>query len=121
MMKRLILLLMLLIPQIYASSQDTLKVTSEQIRIANLIFAEHQKYSEKIPLLEHQITNLTFINKSWEQTDSIRKLQIQQSSAVIADKTNSIEKLNKSLKRKQKVIIATTSTTIAMLLCLILK
>ena len=66
---------MMIVP-IWCYSQDTLKITSEQLRITNLIFLEHKKFSEQVPLLENKIYNLEQINKSWENTDSIRKSQL---------------------------------------------
>ena len=66
-----------------------------------MIFAEHQKLSETIPLLKNQITNLELINKSWEKTDSVHRVQLLYYGNIIEDKNRSIEGLNKSLKKKQ--------------------
>jgi hypothetical protein len=99
-----------------------LKITSDQLRTTNLIFAEHKKFSEQIPLLNQQISNLEQINKSWEQTDSIRQSQLLYCNQVIKDKDKSIEGLNKSLKRKQNLIkYGGTVSVLTIVLCLLLK
>lgn len=103
-------------------SQDTLKITSEQLRTTNLIFVEHKKFSEEIPLLNQQISNLEQINKSWEQTDSIRQSQLLYCNQVIEDKNKSIEGLNKSLKKKNNTIkYGGTLSVLTIVLCLLLK
>lgn len=99
-----------------------MKITSEQLRITNLIFAEHQKYSEEIPLLKQQITNLETINDSWSKTDSIRKLQLSYCSQLIEDRNKSIDKLNKSLETKKKIIAyGGTASVLTIVLCLLLR
>ena len=88
----------------------------------NLIFAEHQKLSETVPLLKSQITNLELINKSWEKTDSVRRVQLLYYGNIIEDKNRSIEGLNKSLKKKQNVIkYGAAGSCVLILLCLLLK
>lgn len=87
-----------------------------------MIFAEHQKLSKTVPLLNKQITNLELINKSWQRTDSVRKVQLGYCEDVIADKNRSIEGLNKSLKRKQNVIkYGAVGSCVLVALCLLLK
>ena len=122
MIKKLLLLCLVLIVSTSSFSQDTLKITSEQLRLTNVIFLEHKKFSEQIPLLRQQITNLEQINKSWKQTDSIRKSQLLYCNQVIEDKNKSIEGLNKSLKRKQNLIkYGGTASVLTIILCLLLK
>ena len=122
MIKRLLLLCLILIASTSSFSQDTLKITSDQLRTTNLIFVEHKKFSEQIPLLNQQISNLEQINKSWEQTDSIRQSQLLYCNQVIKDKDKSIEGLNKSLKRKQNLIkYGGTASVLTIILCLLLK
>lgn len=100
-------------------SQDTLKITSEQLRTTNLIFAEHKKLSQTVPLLEQQISNLTLINKSWERTDSINKINFQ---IELNTKDKSIKDLEKSLKKKQDIIkYGSISSCALILLCLLVK
>ena len=122
MIKKLLLLCLVLIVSTSSFSQDTLKITSEQLRLTNVIFLEHKKFSEQVPLLRQQITNLEQINESWKQTDSIRKSQLLYCNQVIEDKNKSIEGLNKSLKRKQNLIkYGGTASVLTIILCLLLK
>lgn len=87
-----------------------------------MIFAEHQKLSETVPLLNKRITNLELINKSWEKTDSLRRVQLLYYGNIIEDKNRSIEGLNKSLKKKQNVIkYGAAGSCVLILLCLLLK
>lgn len=126
MTRKLLLLCLILIAPISSSStnilKDSLKITSEQLKVANAIFIEHKKFSEQIPLLNQQIINLEQINESWKQTDSIKKSQIIYYSQVIEDKNKSIEDLNKSLKRKNSIIKhGGTISLLTIILCLLLK
>ena len=124
MRRKCLLLCLVVTVSIYAFSQNTstITITSEQLRITNLIFAEHQKLSETVPLLESQIANLELINKSWEKTDSIHRVQLLYYGNIIEDKNRSIEGLNKSLKKKQNVIkYGAASSYVLILLCLLLK
>lgn len=112
---------MMIVP-IWCYSQDTLKITSEQLRITNLIFLEHKKFSEQVPLLENKIYNLEQINKSWENTDSIRKSQLLYYDQEIEKRNKSIDNLNKSLNKEQNIIkYGACASVIAIVLCLFLK
>ena len=109
---------------ILSFSQNTSKITitSEQLRTANLIFLEHKKFSETIPLLDKEIYNLKLINKSWERTDSIRKNQLVYCDNVIQDQYKAIENLNKSIDRKNNIIkYGTIGSCAIIILCLFLK
>lgn len=125
MIKRLLLLCLVLIVSTSSSlsnTSDSIKITKEQLRLTNVIFLEHRKFSEQVPLLQQQITNLEQINESWKQTDSIRKSQLLYCNQVIEDKNKSIEGLNKSLKRKQSLIkYGGTVSVLTIILCLLLK
>ena len=124
MMRKYLLLCLVLIASICAFSQNTstVTITGEQLKTANLIFAEHQKLSETVPLLKTKITNLELINKSWEKTDSLRRVQLLYYGNIIEDKNRSIEGLNKSLKKKQNVIkYGAAGSCVLILLCLLLK
>ena len=119
---RNVIITILLLFHISVYSQDTLKITSEQLRTTNLIFVEHKKFSEEIPLLNQQISNLEQINKSWEQTDSVRQSQLIYYNQVIEDKNKSIEGLNKSLKKKNNIInYGGSISVLTIVLCLLLK
>jgi hypothetical protein len=88
------------------------------LKTTNLIFLEHQKYSQIVPLLKEENANLLQINNSWERTDSIRKVQLVNYAYTLEDKDKSIAGLKKSLKR-QKVIFG--STLIGLVICLLMK
>ena len=60
----------------------------------------------KIPLLEQQITNLEKINTNWQQTDSLRCVQLNEQLAN-----------NKKLVKTNKIL--TISTIVALILCLL--
>ena len=83
-----------------ASSQDTSKITitSDQLRTANLIFAEHEEYSKIIPLLKQENANLLEINQTWIRTDSLRTVQLRQRDDQILQKERRVNELEKSLK-----------------------
>ena len=100
-------------------SQDTSKIiiTSEQLKTANLIFAEHKKYSELVPLLQLENSNLEIINKSWANTDSIKTLKINEQNKIIQNQYDNIDRLNKSIKVKNTITISSVVVTI---LCLLL-
>jgi len=92
------------------------------LRTANLIFIEHKKLTETVPLLNKEINNLQLINESWEKTDSLRRLQLTYYDDIIEDKNRSIENLNKSLKKKQNIIkYGSAGSCVLLILCLLLK
>lgn len=105
---------------IWCYSQNTLTITSDQLRTTNLIFAEHKQLTETVPLLNQQITNLELINKSWERTDSIHKVRTVQLEKTITDAEKSIIDLQKSLKKKQNTIKYGTAGSVLIILCLLL-
>ena len=83
-----------------AHSQDTsrITITSDQLRTANLIFAEHKEYSNLVPLLRQENSNLILINQSWEHTDSIRTSQLREQEQEMMKQAQEIERLQKNLK-----------------------
>ena len=106
-----------------ARSQDTLKITitSNQLRTANLIFAEHKQFSQIIPLLEEENINLTIINEYWYKTDSIKSLQLYQNQQLIDTQVKEIEHMQKAYKNKMYMLYGITGTSIIItILCLIL-
>ena len=100
-------------------SQDTsrITITSDQLRTANLIFAEHKEFSRLVPLIQQENTNLQIINKTWERTDSIKTYQINQQYKMIEKQNENIDKLKKSIKVRNTV---TGISLITALLCLLL-
>lgn len=118
---RIITIIFLVVFTLNVYSQNTLTITSEQLKTTNLIFAEHKKLVQTVPLLEEQISNLNEINRSWERTDSIRKLQIDYCMKQIDKRNKSIEGLTNSLNRKKKYITYSSTCCLALLVCLLLK
>jgi hypothetical protein len=109
-----------MIQSICVYSQDTLKITSEQLRTTNLIFSEHKKWSEMIPLLNTKIDNLEFINRSLIEQDSINKIQLNTSINIIEIQEQNIGELNDKLKEKQKIINwGSIGTVVIIILCLL--
>ena len=86
-------------------SQDTSKIliTSDQLRTANLIFAEHKEYSKLVPLLRQENTNLQTINQTWIVTDSIKTEQIYRKNQIIDQQNANIEKLERQIKNATTV------------------
>lgn len=135
--QKIVLILCLLLTVCFsAHSQDTsritlksdslsttiFKVTGEQLRTANLIFAEHKELSQVVPLLRQENCNLQLINESWERTDSIKTAQLYNKNYIIDQQTVQIEKLQKDLNTSLKVTGTVTGISIAIaVLCLLLK
>ena len=82
-----------------AHSQDTsrITITSDQLRTANLIFAEHKEYSNLVPLLRQENSNLILINKSWEHTDSIKTSQLREQEQKMMKQAQEVERLQKNI------------------------
>lgn len=119
--RRIALILCLLMTVSFSiNSQDTSKIiiTSEQLRTTNLIFSEHKKFSELIPLLQLENSNLRTINNTWVRTDSIKNMQIYNQNQTISEQCKNMDKLKKSIKVRNSVIGISILTTV---LCLILK
>ena len=96
-------------------------ITSDQLRTANLIFAEHKELTTLVPLLQQENTNLRTINQTWERTDSIRRYQIQRQNQIISQQELDLNKMEKSLN--QTLIIGgsiTGAAVIVTILCLCL-
>ena len=97
-------------------------ITSDQLRTANLIFAEHRELSTLVPLLQQENTNLRTINKTWERTDSLRRSQIYQKNQLILQQASEIDKMEKSMNTSLAVSGSITGVAIIVtILCLCLK
>lgn len=101
---RTITIIFLVLLNLDVFSQNTVVITSEELRTANLIFLEHKQLKETVPLLEWRISNLELINDSWRKTDSINQSIITANNKTIEDKDKIIQRLNKSIDNKNKVI-----------------
>ena len=74
---------MTLCSSMYSQDTSRITITSDQLRTANLIFAEHKEFSRLVPLIQQENANLQIINKTWERTDSIKTSQINQQYKMI--------------------------------------
>jgi len=107
--RSLLLWLMILLPICsFSQTTSTITITPEQLKTTNLIFLEHKKYSEEVPLLEKKIDTLEKINKSWIHTDSIRRANELQYNSIIRKDSVQIAKLQnsgKTIKTVSKISI----------------
>lgn len=119
--RKLLLCLMILLPT-YSFSQttSTITITPEQLKITNLIFLEHEKYTKEVPLLNKKIETLEEINKSWLHTDSIRRINEKQYNAIIKKDSIKITQLQSSHK-KYKVVTKISIILNIILACLLVK
>lgn len=119
--RKLLLCLMILLPT-YSFSQttSTITITPEQLKITNLIFLEHEKYTKEVPLLNKKIETLEEINKSWLHTDSIRRINEKQYNAIIKKDSIKITQLQSSHK-KYKVVTKISIILNIILTCLLVK
>lgn len=108
---------MTLCSSMYSQDTSRITITSDQLRTANLIFAEHKEFSRLVPLIQQENANLQIINKTWERTDSIKTSQINQQYKMIEKQNENIDKLKKSIKVRNAV---TGSSLITVVLCLLL-
>lgn len=86
-------------------NQDTIvSITSEQLKYANLIFAEHEKLSVENELLLNQIDNYKQKVSVLEQNDSLRIAQINNYQSLNEEYSNKINGLNETIRKKNKSI-----------------
>ena len=119
MMKRYLLFCLILIVPILSNSQttsDSIKISSEQLKITNLIFAEHSKLSKENILLKSQVVNLEKVDSIWVHTDSVRREQISEYSTIVEKQQKQIKKVKKWSKFKDYVIGGLTILSICLLL-----
>ena len=117
----IILFMSLLLPTV-AISQTTLRttldstitITQRQLKITNLIFAEHNKWSSEIPILNSEILSYKSLVKNYEQGDSLNRVELN----LYKEKISESEKNVKSLKKKLK-LTKTTGISGGVLLFLI--
>ena len=117
----IILFTSLLLPTV-AISQTTLRttldstitITQRQLKITNLIFAEHNKWSSEIPILNSEILSYKSLVKNYEQGDSLNRVELN----LYKEKISESEKNVKSLKKKLK-LTKTTGISGGVLLFLI--
>ena len=119
MIKRYLLFCLILIVPILSISQttsDSIKITSEQLKITNLIFAEHAKLSNQVLLLESQVRNLEKVDSIWLHTDSIRREQVTQYEQVIQQQEKRFEKTKRQSWFKDFIISGLSILSLCLLL-----
>ena len=119
MIKRYLLFYLILIAPLLSISQttsDSIKITSEQLRITNLIFAEHAKLSSQVLLLESQVRNLEKVDSIWLHTDSIRRKQVIQYEQVIQQQEKKFEKTKRQSWFKDFIISGLSILSLCLLL-----
>lgn len=119
MIKRYLLFCLILIVPILSISQttsDSIKISSEQLRTTNLIFAEHAKLSRENVLLKSQVVNLEKIDSIWVHTDSVRRVQISEYTTVVKQQEAKIKKVKKWSNFKNYVISGLSILAICLLL-----
>lgn len=111
-------LLMIACSSIHSQDTSKITITSDQLRTANLIFAEHKQYSQLVPLLQKENLNLQTINQTWVRTDSIKSAQLYQKNQIISEQLIDMDRMRKTIKVGGTVTGVSVLITV---LCLILR
>lgn len=98
--------------EIPVNPSDLVSITDKQLKIANLIFLEHEKMFQEIPLLEAKISNLEKIDSIWHHTDSVRSVNETNYINTILNNNTDIQKL----KKEKNILFGTSITGIALFL-----
>lgn len=104
----------------FSQNTSNVIITSEQLKTANLIFAEHKKLSVEIPKLNARINNLELLNKSWQKSDSTKTKELKFYRQELINADNTIQKLDIKLSRQRNYSIACGSAVIVTLVTLLL-
>lgn len=80
-------------------------VSIQDIKYANLIFAEHNKLMKDNILLSQQIENYKTLTNTLVQVDSLRIEQLNEYSILNQNYQERIEDLNKQIKKKNKTLL----------------
>lgn len=98
--------------EIPVNPSELVSITDKQLKIANLIFLEHEKMFQEIPLLEAKISNLEKIDSIWHHTDSVRSVNETNYINTILNNNTDIQKL----KKEKNILFGTSITGIALFL-----
>lgn len=101
-------------------SDSIVEVTTDQIRAANIIFSERDKFKAENSELYSKINSLNSLNSILEQQDSVRVLQLNELNKQIInykEANENLTKTNSKLKKKSSnrllwAILATISSGI---------
>lgn len=80
-------------------------ISIQDIKYANLIFAEHNKLMKDNILLSQQIENYKTLTNTLVQVDSLRIEQLNEYSILNQNYQERIEDLNKQIKKKNKTLL----------------
>lgn len=80
-------------------------ISIQDIKYANLIFAEHNKLMKDNILLSQQIENYKTLTNTLVQVDSLRIEQLNEYSVLNQNYQERIEDLNKQIKKKNKTLL----------------
>ena len=98
--------------EIPVNPSELVSITDKQLKIANLIFLEHEKMFQEIPLLEAKISNLEKIDSIWHHTDSVRSVNETNYINTILNNNTDIQKL----KKEKNILFGTSITGMALFL-----
>lgn len=87
-------------------------MTAEELKYANLIFAEHEYLTKRTSLLEQEISKLEEVNKTLEEIDLIN-------TKKISEQETTIKKLKKDNKIKRNIIIGSIVGYFALLIVIL--
>jgi hypothetical protein len=87
-------------------------ITPEQLKQTNLIFLEHSKLKETLPLVESKVVLLDSINRSLLKSDSIKSSIIDTCSTTIKNNIKTINDLNSTITDKTKKVKSLRNWTI---------
>lgn len=114
MKKYMIVFFLILLPKTISFSQvisskincdSTVLITSKQLKIANLIFIEHDYLLKTNQLLNKQLYNYKLNNELLLQSDSLNRIEIYEYKLLTESYNNEIASLNKQIKNKKKTIL----------------
>jgi len=107
------------------TEQDSIVVSTSDLKYANLIFVEHNKLLNENALLHNQIKNYIDLNKQLVQVDSLRIQQLYEYNKLSQSYVNQIDALNEEVKKKNRAIrywqIGGITVSVGLILFLLLK
>lgn len=81
-------------------------MTPHQLRVTNLIFLEHEKWSKQIPLYKKQIESYKYLDSIYNKHDSIQIQHINYLNTTIENNSKKIKALKVTKNISFGVIIA---------------
>lgn len=86
------------------STPETVLITTEQLKKANLVFIEHDKLLKENLLLYNQIYNYKEYTNTLLKTDSVKELKLEQYQIIMNTYDTQINNLTDDIKRKNRTI-----------------